>query len=232
MVENKKSLIAIIVFAVSLIFLIVVLSGGLSSLGIVSLTGIGAKRNELVTAENNYTSKKASYESSFENVETAEKNYDAQKKKYDSISDETVDVIKKSASNEKYSIEYMWIKLGNYAKKDNLSIVIVEPGNDSSDTSSSTTASTTTSDTVSLDNTTTTKETTVTTTKSSETTQTSTGEPLKIKVEGSYLNIADFIFALESDSELKFRIDNISMEYVSGTTISTTFEVKNVTISK
>lgn len=231
MVENKKSLIAIIVFAVSLILLIVVLSGGLSSLGIVSLTGIGAKRNELVTAESNYTSKKASYDSSFENIETAEKNYDAQKKKYDSISDETVDVIKKSATNENYSIEYMWIKLGNYAKKDNLSIVIVEPGNDSSDTSSSTTASTTTSDTVSLDNTTT-KETTVATTKSSETTQTSTGEPLKIKVEGSYLNIADFIFALESDSELKFRIDNISMEYVSGTTISTTFEVKNVTISK
>ena len=231
MVENKKSLIAIIVFAVSLILLIVVLSGGLSSLGIVSLTGIGAKRNELVTAENNYTSKKASYDSSFENIETAEKNYDAQKKKYDSISDETVDVIKKSATNENYSIEYMWIKLGNYAKKDNLSIVIVEPGNDSSDTSSSTTASTITSDTVSLDNTTT-KETPVATTKSSETTQTSTGEPLKIKVEGSYLNIADFIFALESDSELKFRIDNISMEYVSGTTISTTFEVKNVTISK
>lgn len=231
MVENKKSLIAIIVFAVSLILLIVVLSGGLSSLGIVSLKGIGAKRNDLVTAENNYTSKKASYDSSFENIETAEKNYDAQKKKYDSISDETVNVIKKSASNEKYSIEYMWIKLGNYAKKDNLSIVIVEPGNDSSDTSSSTTASTTTSDTVSLDNTTT-KETTVATTKSNETTQTSTGEPLKIKVEGSYLSIADFIFALESDSELKFRIDNISMEYVSGTTISTTFEVKNVTISK
>ena len=38
--------------------------------------------------------------------------------------------------------------------------------------------------------------------------------------------------SIENDTELRFKLDNISMEYVSGTTIKTTFDVKNMIIKK
>ena len=46
------------------------------------------------------------------------------------------------------------------------------------------------------------------------------------------MNVSDFVFAVENDNELKFKLDNISMEYLSGTSIKATFDVKNMIIKK
>ena len=55
---------------------------------------------------------------------------------------------------------------------------------------------------------------------------------MKIQVKGSYMDISDFIFEVENDKALRFKLDNISIEYVSGTTIKANFDVKNLIIKK
>ena len=62
--------------------------------------------------------------------------------------------------------------------------------------------------------------------------ETQTDNVLKIQVTGSYINVSDFIFEVENDKDLKFKLDNISIEYVSGRTIKATFDVKNTIILK
>ena len=138
----------------------------------------------------------------------------------------------------------MWIKLGNYAKTNNLGIVLVEPGGTqgSTDTSTNTTTTPATKSTseTNTNTTTTTSDTTNTTTdvpsanidgETSDETQDSENI-LKIQVTGSYINVSDFIFEVENDKDLKFKLDNISIEYVSGRTIKATFDVKNTIILK
>ena len=156
----------------------------------------------------------------------------------------------------------MWIKLGNYAIKNNLSIVLVEPGG-ASDTSSATkTDSTESGETTSTPvssssqattnqattNQTTTNQTTDSTSQSSasdtvqsanksdDATDTDTSDAngdktLKINISGTYMNVSDFIFEVENDSELKFKLDNISMQ-PTGDGVSATFDVKNMIIVK
>ena len=55
---------------------------------------------------------------------------------------------------------------------------------------------------------------------------------MKIQLQGSYIDISDFIFEVENDDELKFKLDNIRIEYVEGTTIKATIDVKNTIIVK
>lgn len=225
--EKNNKLVTLIISSVVLVILIGILVCIMASNLLpftLSINDIFSKKDELTKAEANLVSIQKSYETSVSNVETVKKTFDTQKKKYDAISDETIKVIKDAYTTQDYSIEYMWIKLGNYATKNRLSIVLVEPGgtgdinNTQDDATTSSTDNTVTSDT--------------TQTTNSTNTGSTSSSVLKIKITGSYLDISNFIFEVESDSELKFRLDNISMELVSGTTISATFDVKNVTISK
>lgn len=138
----------------------------------------------------------------------------------------------------------MWIKLGNYAKKNNLEIVMVEPGgkqitntnNNSSNSGSSTdntdSNSTTTTTTTTSSSTTNNSTNSSTNTSSDTSASTSSSSALKIEVKGSYMNISDFIFEVENDTSLRFKLDNISMDYVKGTTIKASFNVKNIVINK
>ena len=139
----------------------------------------------------------------------------------------------------------MWIKLGNYAKKNNLEIVMVEPGgkqstntNNNSSNSGSSTNNTNSNSTTTTTTTTTSSSTTNSSTNSSTNTSsdtsasTSSSSALKIEVKGSYMNISDFIFEVENDTSLRFKLDNISMDYVEGTTVKASFDVKNIVINK
>ena len=156
----------------------------------------------------------------------------------------------------------MWIKLGNYAIKNNLSIVLVEPGG-ASDASSATTTDVaesgeTTSTPVSSSSQSTTNQSTTnqaTTNQATDSTSQSSSsgtvqsanksdddtdtdasdangdKTLKINISGTYMNVSDFIFEVENDSELKFKLDNISMQ-PTGDGVSATFDVKNMIIVK
>ena len=239
MVEEKnKVIIRSVVIVVFLGLIICFMFVDIPIIGINSIKTIMSQRDEIIKEEALLVSKQNNYKSLEENLTESEKSFNSEKAKYEAISDETIEIIKDSNTEEKYSIEYMWIKLGNYASKNNLTLVMVEPGNtnkeSSSENSSTSSTSTTSNESVVAknDNATATSTTTSTTTTTNDTSSTSNSEALKIQVTGSYIDLSDFIFEVENDEELKFKLDNILMEYVSGNTVKTTFDVKNIVINK
>lgn len=273
--NNKKMIIVTSILAISIILLLVFMLLGVN-LGFFRLPSVSYLLNEynlVKKAEKELNTTQDAYYNATNSLEKAQSEYNKQKNKYNSISDETINIIKEATTEETYNLEYMWIKLGNYAKKNNLEIVMVEPGgqmdsssqNTSSTTTTSNNASTTannnTSNTTTTTTTTATNNTSNTTTTNTNTTTTTTSgnnastenkdnktsdnktsdksntsstdsSVLKIQVTGSYMNTSDFIFEVENDTALKFKLDNISMDYVEGTTIKTSFNVKNIVVNK
>ena len=235
MVEEKNKVIMMsVVIVVFLGLIICIMFVDIPIIGINSIKTIMSQRDEIIKEEALLVSKQNNYKSLEENLTESEKSFNSEKAKYEAISDETIEIIKDSNTEEKYSIEYMWIKLGNYASKNNLTLVMVEPGNTnkeySSENSSTSSTSTTSNESVVAKNDNATATSTTTTTN--DTSSTSNSEALKIQVTGSYIDLSDFIFEVENDEELKFKLDNILMEYVSGNTVKTTFDVKNIVINK
>lgn len=250
--NNKKMIIisSILGVTVILIVLLMLLGANLIIVKIPSISSLVGEYGLVKKSEKDLSAAQGTYYTTVSNLEKAESDYNKQKNKYNSISDETINVIKEATTEESYNLEYMWIKLGNYAKKNNLEIVMVEPGgkqitntnNNSSNSGSST------DNTDNTDNTDSNSTTTTTTTTSSSTTNnstnsstntssdtsasTSSSSALKIEVKGSYMNISDFIFEVENDTSLRFKLDNISMDYVKETTIKASFNVKNIVINK
>ncbi len=195
--KNIKTIILGISFAIISLLLVISVVNGINfgSFKILSLEEITTKKNEVNLAETNLELEKTRYEVLEEKLNKEKQEFIEEKNKYEAISDETIDIINKINTKEKYSIEYIWIKLGNYAKQLNLSIVVAEPGN-------------------SLN-------------------QEEVEESIfKIQVSGSYSDISEFIFNIENDDELRFKLDNINMEYVSGTVVKATFDVKDIVIVK
>lgn len=255
--DNVKILICVILFLMfgGLTVLFCMLDVNLGFISTSSIEGIIAKREQLLNLEGKLESTESTYTNTKNKVETSKKAFTTAKNKYEAISDETIDLIKEATTEENYDIEYMWIKLGNYASVNNLKILLVEPGgtvtetttgdstktdtsnsnttNTNSSTSNNNTSTQATSTTASTDaskaaNTATTASTANNTTKSKTTDDTL----LTVTLEGSYLNMSDFVFEVENDKELRFKLDNMEVTYVSGTTIKAKFNVKNVIMIK
>ena len=258
--NNKKMIIVTSILAISIILLLVFMLLGVN-LGFFRIPSVSYLLNEynlVKKAEKELITTQDNYYNATNSLEKAQSEYNKQKNKYNSISDETINIIKEATTEETYNLEYMWIKLGNYAKKNNLEIVMVEPGGQTDSSSQNTSSTTTTSNNASTtatnntSNTTTTNTNTTTTTtsgnnastenkdnktsdnKTSDKSNTSSTDSsvLKIQVTGSYMNTSDFIFEVENDTALRFKLDNISMDYVKGTTIKTSFNVKNIVVNK
>lgn len=194
----KTYLLSFCIFIISVLFVVSVFSGlNIFGFKILSLRDITLKKQEVKLAKTNLELEKTKCDVLESKLNTEKQEFKTEKNKYEIISDETVDIINKLNTKEKYSIEYIWIKLGNYAKLNNLSIVVAEPGN---------------------------------TLNSEEKVQ--DDSIFKIQVSGSYISVASFIYNIENDDELKFKLDNIKMEYVSGVNIRATFDVKDIVIIK
>lgn len=245
--NNKKMIIISSILGVTaiLIVLLMLLGANLIIVKIPSISSLLGEYGLVKKSEKDLSTAQGTYYTTVSNLEKAESDYNKQKNKYNSISDETINVIKEATTEESYNLEYMWIKLGNYAKKNNLEIVMVEPGgkqstntnnnNNSSNSGSSTnnTNSNSTTTTTTTSSSTTNNSTNSSTNTSSDTSaSTSSSSALKIEVKGSYMNISDFIFEVENDTSLRFKLDNISMDYVEGTTVKASFDVKNIVINK
>lgn len=248
------SFITFIMFLLLLVFLFVDIS--LGPIQISSISTILAQHDKVTLAEEDLVTTQNVHKSTLSALEKSKKDYQTEKNEYEALSDETIRVIKEATTQEEYSIEYMWIRLGNYAKMNNLSIVMIEPGGSQESASSNKTNQTTTttdtnpnnsassnssSNTATTNNSNNNNNTNANTNDTNATsTQTpgtlanpkTTNEIFKIQVSGSYMNVSDFVFAVENDNELKFKLDNISMEYLSGTSIKATFDVKNMVIKK
>ena len=250
MIQEYKKLfvisgIAFVMFALLVLFVFVDIS--LGPIQICSISTILSQFNEVTTAEDDLLAKQNTYNTTLTSLERAKTSYQTEKDKYEAISDETIEVIKEATMQEEYSIEYMWVRLGNYAKVNNLEIVLVEPGGGQLTDTSQSTNNTTTNTPVAKSNTTTTTSSNTANNSTRATDNIATdvknadvslsdagnqGGMFKIQVSGSYMNVSDFVFAVENDNELRFKLDNISMEYVAGTTIKATFDVKNMIILK
>lgn len=202
MIKNKIN--SIYFFSLGIIILLVLfiitLINGISigKVKILSLKDISSKNGEVKVAEANLELEKTKYAVLENKLVEEKKSFKEEKAKYEAISGDTVDIINKINTKEKYSIEYIWIKLGNYASSSNLSIIVAEPGNS----------------------------------LNGEEQEEDDSSIFKIQVSGSYTNVSQFIYNIENDEELRFKLDNIKMEYVSGTTIRATFDVKDIVIVK
>ena len=265
MFEEYKKTIIISVIDVIIILLIALLTLADINIGPIHLSSIKsimAQDKKVKAAEAELDTAKTLYEAAVTGLESQKTKFEKEKGQYDAISDDTVNIIKEATAKENYSIEYMWIKLGNYAIKNNLSIVLVEPGGASDAFSATTTdvaeSGETTSTPVSSSSQSTTNQSTTnqattnqatdstsqssssgtvqSANKSDDDTDTDTSDAngdktLKINISGTYMNVSDFIFEVENDSELKFKLDNISMQ-PTGDGVSATFDVKNMIIVK
>lgn len=237
--NNKRMIIISSVLAVSVILLLVfmLLGVNLRVFKIQSISSFLEGYQLVKNVEKELASTQDKYYTTINSLEKAQTEYNKQKNKYNAISDETINVIKEATTEETYNLEYMWIKLGNYAKKNNLEIVMVEPGGQMSSSSDNTNSTKNNSSTNATTTTTTSSTTTTTTTNNANTKQqtsnnSSDTSALRVQVTGSYMNTSDFIFEVENDTALRFKLDNISMDYVEGTTIKTSFNVKNIVINK
>ena len=262
MTEDVKKLIivsSVLVVLIALTVTLLLVNVNLKLINIGSIKELIVKHGEAIQAEENLKKKETEYKNAVSKVNSSKSSFDTAKAKYEAISDETINVIKEATTEENYNIEYMWIRLGNYAKKNNLTIVMAEPGGSFTDSSSASKDSTNKSTKTTTTTTTTTKNDDTSSTNNSSSNSSSTKDTstsnsttsddissinqtakdandkntlFKIQVSGSYLNVSDFVFEVENDKALRFKLDNISMDYVSGTTIKATFNVKNLVINK
>ncbi len=231
----KKTIIISVIDVLIILFIVLLtlVDINIGPIHLSSIKSIKVQHDKVKVAETELGVEQTLYEAALENLETQKDKYNREKTQYEAISDETVSIIREATAKENYSIEYMWIRLGNYAKSNNLSIILVEPGGSSSiqsnNTSGETQTTPVTSDKVDGIQSANKDE---TNDEEDDKPQDTTDKTLKIQVAGSYMNVSDFIFQVENDNDLKFKLDNISIEYVSGTTIRATFDVKNMIIMK
>ena len=238
--SNKKLMVTSIILGCIIILLVIFMLLGLN-LGFIKINSISSlieEYSQVKSSEKKLNSSNEKYNSTIEELKKSENEFNKQKNKYNSISDETVNVIKEATTEDMYNLEYMWIKLGNYAKRHNLELVIVEPGGnakkeDSKDskTSSSSSSNSNSDKSTSSNSSSKTVNNNSTVVNSSDNSTTEESN-LTIQVTGSYMDTSDFIFEVENDTSLRFKLDNISMDYVEGTTIKTKFIVKNISINK
>jgi|GEM_PF-1811947 len=262
MIKSEKYLIAESIAALVILGLIVSIFFVDLDLGIfkiVSKNTLMSQYNLIKGLDKNLLDAKTKYDTSIRTIESSKSDFKKQKEQYDAISDETISVINEATTDEKYNIEYMWIKLGNYAKANNLTLSLVEPGGSaqasaaSTGATSGTTTGTTTGTTSGTTTGTTTGEkssgatsdktsdkTSATTTGASTevpsvttaATSTASAGELTISVKGNYTDVSSFIFELENDVELRFKLDKLKMEYAGSNQITTSFAVKNLTFIK
>lgn len=180
--------------------------------------------------------------------------FDVAKEAYESIDDSTIAIVQQATKEDKYFIEYLWVVLGNYAKTNNVGIDVITPNStvvskeekteetdDTKESSNQTTKSTETN-----------KATTNKETNQNATDQTTTAQSrldalgereetnqdtvkalddgIKIVVVGRYANVADFVFDVENDKSLKFKLDNIKMQYAGDNKVEATFDVLSLDV--
>lgn len=177
-----------------------------------SLANISDKKVSVDTLTQSELLEKIKHESKLDDLEKEKNAYEVSKEKFDKIDDSTIALVQEATTDEKYFIEYLWIVLGNYARDNDLLINIITPG------SSSTSTETTGED--------------GTTVSKPDIDTTIAQDAIKLIVKGRYVNVADFVYEVENDKELKFKLDNIKMEYTTDNMIQATFTVLSLQVKK
>ncbi len=230
--EYKKILIMSVVLLILIISIVVVFTSDISIAGITSgsIFTISEGKNNLNGLIEKESTVKAEHQSALDSLEQAKNTYETEKKKFDNIDQATVDLVKEATKDEKYFIEYLWITLGNYATDNNLIIDVITPGSTLSSTGE------TLGETGSgnnLDGGINFGGADSGAGMGRPTTDTSVANnSIRIIVKGRYANVADFVYDVENDKELKFRLDNIKMVYKSNNQIEATFNILSLQVKK
>ena len=101
-------------FLLLLLFLFVDIS--LGPIQIASISTILSQYDKVTQAEEDLIATQNTHRSTLSVLDKSKKDYQREKSEYEALSDETIRVIKEATTQEEYSIEYMWIRLGNSAK--------------------------------------------------------------------------------------------------------------------
>ena len=201
-----------------------------------AIKGYTETLSELVGTENKFEVASNQQKAKISELEQAKKSFEVEKSKYENITDETIDTIKNANKKEKYSLEYLWVKIGQYANKYKLKIGLIEPGSTETTGEREEAA----------------EEESKKEAESQEEIPPVGEKPLevpgkddieapqmdkvnrsnyRIEAIGQYDKRADFVYAIETDETLRFKLDNLNMES-AGDGIKATFEIKNLDIIK
>lgn len=160
----------------------------------------------------------------------AKNDFDVAKEKYENIDPSTIEIVQEATKEENYFIEYLWIVLGNYATANNVAIDIITPGsNHVIEVETSDEDEETEDDKDDKNNK---GDNTTTNSQNTSNTVTALDDGIKIIVEGRYANLADFVFDVENDKSLRFRLDNIKMSYTKDNAVQATFDVLSLSVVK
>lgn len=255
--KNIVKIIGLIVGLVVLVaaFIFVLIKGvSLGPIKAISISGIAERRDIVELARADLGETETLYNKNVDDLEVAKKEFETQKEAYEMLTDEKIAAVKEATTEEEYLIEYLWITLGNYAAAHDLDLAIIEPGgkveqstttttntdNDPTSVSTGTGITGNSSGVTSKNNAASTGSPTSgteggqveNTTTSVTSGLTSSATALTVQVKGSYLDLADFVFEVENDKSLRFRLDNIKMKSAGGTEVITSFNVKDFTVLK
>lgn len=152
-----------------------------------------------------------------DNLKSAKNSFDMAKQTYDNIDESTIEIVQEATMEEKYFIEYLWITLGNYATANDLAISIITPGS-TTDVENNSSAGQNSNNSTIVDN--------------IVGSGTSSQKAVRVIIEGRYANVADFVFDVENDKNLRFKLDNIKMAYAGNNEIQASFEVLSLSVLK
>ena len=222
MMNYKKILIltGILIVIIVLIALAMIYDANFILFRNLSIAGIGNTKENVESHIAEEKLEEANYSIAKSELKAQKSAYEVAKEEYDSIDNATLDAVKQAQIDEKYFIEYLWVVLGNYANSNNLTIDIITPGSvsyvqkeesdektqDKTGTDSTSQAGNVVQEVVAANN------------------------KIKIIVTGRYINLADFVFDVENDRSLRFKLDNIDMEYTSDNRVRATFDVLSLSV--
>ncbi len=196
-----------------------------------SLKGYSDTLAALTGTENKFETASQTQKTKLSDLEDAKKTFEKEKKEYEAISDETIANIKEVTKKEKYSLEYLWIRMGQYAKKYNVQVSLIEPGSSvQSSEEGKPEGEKPNPESEKPEDYVPDGETEVKPDAPSASMPAGSSN-YRIDAIGDYDKIADFVYAIETDETLRFKLDNISMQ-PSGSKVRAIFEIKNLEIIK
>ncbi len=211
---------AVLVTVITLITLVMIFDMDLGLFKSLSISGIEQKKMSVDALMLEQKMEEINNSLAKEKLEISKNSYDVAKQTYENIDESTIEIVQEATKEEKYFIEYLWIVLGNYASANNLGISIITPD------------STIVSENQNTENGQNENKEQTEGTTNIDTSLSSISNGIKIKIEGRYANVADFVFDVENDKSLRFRLDNIKMAYAGDNTIQAIFDVLSLSVLK
>lgn len=206
---------SVLLVVIALITLAMIFDVDLFLFRSLSIAGIQEKKLAVESLMQNQMLEELNNSNAKSELQISKNSFDVAKEEYENIDESTISIVQEATKEENYFIEYLWIVLGNYATTNGVGINILTPGA-INETTEKDDAETDEQDEI-LDD------------SDNESTLTS---GVKITIEGRYANVADFVFDVENDKSLRFKLDNIKMTYSGDNKIQATFDVLSLSVLK